>query len=187
MYLENVRWEGIYDYTDENIEILSKEISEDERGVYLIWSVRVYEDNPMVYVGQGKLVARLKAHLDENDRVMQSGFRNLVFAYTILPKQYCKGVENYMGYLYQPEVKSDYMEEEDEDAEKYYFPNVRPIEVGQYPITKYSPQLVGTAYPAETTDWDDYFQAFCDWAEEQHGKGYVEPRKGRISLPTKQN
>ena len=156
MYLENVRWEGIYDYTDENIEILSKEISEDERGVYLIWSVRVYEDNPMVYVGQGKLVARLKAHLDENDRVI-------------------------------PEVKSDYMEEEDEDAEKYYFPNVRPIEVGQYPITKYSPQLVGTAYPAETTDWDDYFQAFCDWAEEQHGKGYVEPRKGRISLPTKQN
>ena len=172
----HVNWVHPFDFTEEEIECHSKRMPKGTTGVYLIWSVGRYEENPMVYVGSGDIITRLNDHVDERSHVMQSGYPNLVASYAIIAnKEDYQGAENYLAYIYEPEVGDNY-------------PNVTPREVNLVPDNPYDdknifPTIKGISYyqsgneMRDWLDWSKYFPAFCKWAREQHGEDYARPRK----------
>lgn len=174
----HVNWEEPFALTDEEIERHSERMPEGTTGVYLIWSVGRYEGYPMVYVGSGDIITRLKDHVDERSRVMQSGFPNLVASYAIITdEEDYKGAENYLAYIYKPEVGDNY-------------PNVTPREVNLLPDANpfeernIFSKIEGIPYYHSENEndllcWVKYSSAFCEWAKEQHREDYEGPRRHR--------
>lgn len=169
-----------------------------ETGTYLIWSVEKSEFdfyvNPVIYVGSGKIVERLKAHIeDPTDSVVQAREEhpNLMASYVqIENKEEYQGLENFLAYVYQP-------------TEGLRFPRVIPREIDLLPdlcpIGTYSssddsciyPQRVATNYfPSDKNTglnsvpefskgmkWDDYVLEYRAWAAKKYDDQFVGPQK----------
>ena len=169
-----------------------------ETGTYLIWSVEKSEFdfyvNPVIYVGSGKIVERLKAHIeDPTDSVVQAREEhpNLMASYVqIENKEEYQGLENFLAYVYQP-------------TEGLRFPRVIPREIDLLPdlcpIGTYSssddsciyPQRVATHYfPSDKNTglnsvpefskgmkWDDYVLEYRAWAAKKYDAQLVGPRR----------
>lgn len=172
MILKNVVWSPAFPLKEEII----KEIPSQTMGVYLIWPAEDYTYPRMTYVGSGKIAKRLKDHLtDPEDPVVQAQIPHLKASYAIFKEENIseedfRGAENYLAYVYQPVIGSDY-------------PDITPREIPILPFQKdYNPLIIGEPYPLNGAmqlfiNWMKYVSSFCDWAKEQHDGCYQGPKR----------
>lgn len=159
MFLE-VNWEGPLDLTQSEIEKIPADIT----GVYVIWA---YNREQMVYVGSGNIQECLLRHIqNEKDPVVQAKIPNLKAGYaTICDEENYKGAENYLAYLYKPEIGANY-------------PDKTPREIIPAPLHSIKNRISFDGYITDSC-WQSYKIDFMKWAQEQHGPVYKYPQKGR--------
>lgn len=75
-------------------------------GVYIIW----YKGNPgrVVYIGQGNIADRLRAHRNRSDILRFQKNGRLLVTWAELPSKYLDGVERYLANQYRPLVGDAY-------------------------------------------------------------------------------
>lgn len=178
MYLElsSEDWKRVKCFDEEAVRALKSMFQ--KQGVYVIWSV---ENSTIIYVGSSgdNIYERLYYHLTNNASPVkrfkdQNPNVTLKAAYVELnePSTF-KGVENYLGYVYQPNPIPKEIRE---------YPNVIPYEVNLLPNEYFEnpPVPQGLPYDINVDNWDDYKTAFHQWAvriQRRKPDTYKKPRK----------
>lgn len=159
MFLE-VNWVGPLNLIPSEVETIPNNIT----GVYVIWS---YDRDQMVYVGSGNIQECLLRHIhDNNDPVVQAHIPYLKAGYAaICGEENYRGAENYLAYLYRPEIGDNY-------------PDVTPREIIPAPLNNI--HLPGMSFDGNIVDsyWEGYRMSFMDWAHRQHGPVHKYPQRG---------
>lgn len=190
MYL-TVGWEKQSNFTEKDISKISEEI----KGVYLIWAKGKYFlpisetysqtiTNPMVYVGSGEIRKRLNKHLASEDTVMQLQkqyrLNDLRFTYAAIEddnadelKKKLEGTENYLAYVFRPIYRKG-ANYPNEIPREIKLPTQEPDKLNIWGI----PYIPSSYSTADSVYWDAYTSMFEKWAKEQHREeDYVEPQK----------
>ena len=178
MYLElsSKDWKRVNFFNETIVREL--QLMYQKRGVYVIWSV---ENSTIIYVGSSgdNIFERLYYHLTNNASPVkrfkvQNPNITLKAAYVEINRHTVfKGVENYLGYVYQPNPIQN-------EIRKY--PDFIPYEVNLLPNEYFDtpPVPQGLPYDINEDNWDDYKKAFHHWAVDvQHRDPdtYQRPRK----------
>jgi hypothetical protein len=121
----------------------------DVKGVYIIWSEK---ESRVVRVGSGELKIRIKDHQSE-DWAKKDASLKVTFV-QIDDENVMKGVETYLGYVYDPV----------EIGERY--PNIRPVGVnlpknGVFVNTYQHPQEGESDYELK---WSLFNTKYMEWA-----------------------
>ena len=185
MYLRNAHWEDpIFLDAAPSLCLMQPEEKLNEKiGVYVIWSV---EDSTVIYVGSSgdSIFKRFKYHLTNAESPVKR-FKDkhksctLKAAYIEIQEQtVLQGIENYLGYVYQPKPIP---------TENREYPDRKPYEVNLLPDEYFETPFIpkGVHCNADLSNWEEYTDAFEKWAvgnQNRDSDTYEKSEKGICDL-----